>query len=416
MKTWLLVQEFLFDLKNQKTRAFLTTFAVAWGTFSVVMLLAFGEGLALQMQKGLLANGDNIIRIYGGNSSIDYKGLPKGRSIRLHPEDAKLLLDTNPDIDMASPAYGRRLAAEYNGKSTTSGYTVGVNPGFEDMRRMYPLAGGRFLNEIDVEHKRRVAFLGAKIAEQLFGDEDPVGKDFKLENFTFRIVGTMAEKFQNNMSNGPDDRRIVIPHTTFNSIWPRRSVWYIALRPRISNLHMSVRQRAMEILGAKYRFDPKDDRALYFNDSVENAATTRKIFDGIQIFLGAVGGMTLFIAGVGIANIMYVVVKERTREIGIKRAIGARRRHIVSQFMLESILLTGVGGFFGLGFALTIISLFKLIPTEGNGALEMIGTPTFSPGIAFFTLATLVSIGLFAGIYPARRASRIEPVEALRYE
>ena len=416
MKIWMLIEEFLFDLKNQKTRAFLTTFAVAWGTFSVVMLLSFGEGLSTQMRRGMLANGDSIIRIYGGNSSIEYKGLPKGRSIRLHQEDAKLLLKTIPDIDLASPAYGRRLAAEFNGVTTTSGYTVGVNPAFEDMRRMYPIAGGRFLNSFDIDGKRRVAFLGAKIAKQLFGKEDPIGKEFKLENFTFKVVGTMAEKFQNSMSNGPDDRRIVIPYTTFMSIWPRRSVWYIAIRPRISDLNMAVRQRAMEVLGKKYRFEPADDRALYFNDSIENEETGRKIFQGIQIFLGAVGGLTLFIAGVGIANIMYVVVKERTREIGIKRAIGARRRHIVAQFVMESVLLTGLGGFFGLVLALVIIALFGLIPTEGNQALQMIGSPTFSPPIAAFTIGTLVSIGLFAGLYPARRASRIDPVDALRYE
>ncbi|KAA3618690.1 MAG: ABC transporter permease [Calditrichaeota bacterium] len=416
MKTWLLIQEFLFDLKNQKTRAFLTTFAVAWGTFSVVMLLAFGEGLSTQMRKGMLANGDSIVRIYGGNSSVEFKGLPKGRSIRLRAEDAQLLMETNPDIDLASPAFGRRLAAEYNGKTTTSGYTVGVNPAFEEMRRMHPIAGGRFLNDFDLNGKRRVAFMGAKIAKQLFGDEDPIGKEFKLESFTFKVVGTMAEKFQNSMSNGPDDRRIVIPYTTFTSIWPHRRVWFIAVRPRISDLNMSVRQRALEVLGKKYRFAASDDRALYFNDSIENAKTTRRIFDGMQIFLGAVGGMTLFIAGVGIANIMYVVVRERTREIGIKRAIGARRRHIVAQFILESVLLTGLGGVLGLAFALSIIALFSLIPTAGNQALEMIGTPNFSPGIAAFTIGTLVCIGLFAGLYPARKASRIEPVDALRYE
>ncbi len=416
MKIWMLIEEFFYDLKNQKTRAFLTIFAVSWGTFSVVMLLSFGEGLSLQMRRGLLANGDSIIRIYGGNSSIEYKGLPRGRSIRLQEEDAKLLMQTNPDIEMASPAFGRRLVAEYDGKTTTSGYTVGVNPALEDMRRMYPIAGGRFLNDFDIRGKRRVAFLGAKIARQLFGAEEPVGKEFKLEDFTFKVIGMMAEKFQNSMSNGPDDRRIVIPYTTFISIWPRRSVWFIAVRPRISDLNMAVRQRALEVLGKKYRFDPGDDRALYFNDSIENEALSRRIFQGIQIFLGAVGGLTLFIAGVGIANIMYVVVKERTHEIGIKRAIGARRRHIILQFIMESVLLTGLGGALGLAFALGVIALFGLIPTDGNQALQMIGSPSFSPPIAAFTIGTLIAIGLFAGLYPARRASRIEPVDALRYE
>ena len=415
-KIILLISEFFHDLRNQKTRAFLTIFAVAWGTFSVVVLLAFGEGLSIQMRRGLLANGDSIIKIYGGNTSEEYHGLPKGRSIRLVSRDAKLLLKTIPDIDMASPAYGGRYAAEYNNKITTSGYTVGVNPYFEDMRRMYPVEGGRFLNDIDMQKKRRVAVLGSEIAKYLFGDEDPVGKEFMLDSNTFTVIGKMAPKFQNSMSNGPDDERIVIPYTTFESVWSRRNVWHIAIRPRISNLHMEVRQRVMEVMGAKYQFDPTDDRALHFSDSVEYEKGGAKVFQGIQIFLGAVGGMTLFIAGVGIANIMYVVVKERTQEIGVRRAIGARRRHIIAQFILESVMLTSLGGVIGIGLAMGVVSIMLMIPVEGNFALQMIGRPTFSMNTAIFTIGVLITIALLAGVYPARRASRIEPVDALRYE
>ena len=281
---------------------------------------------------------------------------------------------------------------------------------------MYPVAGGRFINIEDVEQKRRVVFLGYKLANDLFKGESPIGKMIDINGFPFKVVGVMPKKFQNSMSNGPDDQRIVIPYTTFTSIWPRRSVWYIAVKPKNPSDNILVRNRIREVLGRKYRFDPEDDRAIGVWDSIEDEEMMRKIFKGIQIFLGVVGGMTLLIAGVGVANIMYVVVKERTREIGIKRAIGAKRRHIVSQFILESILVTGIGGVLGTLGAAAIITVVNMLPLDQNPSTEFVGSPNFSSDIAIFTVLVLTSIGLFAGLFPARRASRVDPVEALRYE
>lgn len=415
-RIWLLIQEFWHDMKTQKTRAFLTTFSVAWGTLSVILLLAFGEGLEHQMVNGQLNNGDRIIRVYGGTTSIVHQGLPKGRDINLRAEDADLLKRSIPEIDLVSPAYGQRVPVEFQGNSTTAGYIVGANPAFETLRRMYPVAGGRFLNVTDVEQKRRVVFLGNEIAKRLFGEQEPIGQRIDIGGYPFKVVGVMPHKFQNSMSNGPDNLRVVIPFTTFESIWPRRGVWYLAVKPRNVKQNMEVRARITEVLGSKYRFAGTDDRAVSYWDQIENEEEMRKVFKGIQIFMAVVGGMTLFIAGVGIANIMYVVVKERTREIGVKRAIGAKRRHIVAAFVMESFLVTGLGGLLGTIGALTIIGIVSLLPLSESQATEMLGTPTFSPGIALFTILVLVSIGLFAGIYPARRAARIEPVEALRYE
>ena len=334
----------------------------------------------------------------------------------LTPEDADLVLASIPEVDMVSPSYGNRMPVEYNGKSTTSGYTEGVNPSFEIMRRMFPVAGGRFLNIQDVEQKRRVVFLGHEITSTLFNGEDPIGKQISIGGFPFTVVGVMPKKFQNSMSNGPDDQRVIIPYSTFNSIWPQRDVWYLAVKPKNPADNLLVQQRLRDVLGRKYRFHADDDRAIRVWDSIEDEATMRKIFRGIQIFMAVVGGMTLVIAGVGVANIMYVVVRERTREIGIKRAVGARRRHVVSQFILESILVTGIGGIVGAAGALAIISVVNLLPLEQNRSTEFIGTPTFSAEIAIFTVIVLVTIGLLAGLFPARRAAQIDPVEALRYE
>ncbi|RMD96298.1 MAG: ABC transporter permease, partial [Calditrichaeota bacterium] len=266
----LILQEFYHDLRTQKTRAFLTTFAVAWGTFSVTMLLAFGEGLEKQMTEGELNAGDKIIRIYGGSTSMVYRGLPKGRSIRLKPEDADLLKRSIPEIDQIGPCFGMKPQVEYQDRTTTDCYTVGVDPSFEELRRMYPIAGGRFINVPDVQEQRRVVFLGYEIARRLFQGEDPIGKEMKIGGFPFKVVGVMQDKFQTSMSNGPDTRRVVIPYSTFHTIWPRRHVWYIAVRPKNLFEHKYVEQRIYEVLGQKYRFDPKDKRALSIWNSIED--------------------------------------------------------------------------------------------------------------------------------------------------
>ena len=333
-----LVQEFFGDLRRQKMRAFLTTLSVAVGTFSVTMLLSFGQGLEERMMRGELGSGDMILHLYGGTTSRIFQGLPKGRAIRLHQEDAALLQRSIPEIALAGPCYGSRFPVERGRISTTDCYTVGVSPEFEIMRRFFPLSG-RFIDRKDVQERRRVAFLGYEIARRLFGAEDPVGKQIKIGGIPFLVIGVMQNKFQTSMSNGPDVRRVVIPYTTFHVIWPWRRLWYLSVRPRVPELHKYVSRRIYSVLGQKYRFAPEDSRALNIWDYIENWQMLRKVFLAVKIFLGAVGVTTLLIAGVGIANIMYVVVRERTFEIGVKRAIGARRKDILRQFLLESLLL-----------------------------------------------------------------------------
>lgn len=366
MHILMLVREFLQDIKKQKLRAFLTTFAITWGTMVVILLMAFGAGLSFRMREGLLNAADRVITVYANQTSIKYQGLPIGRRIRLTEADAELLRQSIPMVGQVCPQLGRHGIRLRSGSRTALTYTEGVYPNFEFMRRMYPAAGGRFLDALDQEQKRRALFLGSAIAKELFGDENPVGKTCELDGLPFTVVGILPKKLQTSMNNGPDDRRAVIPFSTFQSIYGHRYLNSIIIQPVNPLEGKRIKDEIFRVLGRKYRFDPKDDKALFVWDTAEFVAQQEKVFLGLNIFLGVVGAMTLLIAGVGVANIMYVVVKERTREIGIKRAVGAKRWHIMLQIIFESLLMSTIGGIAGILLAVGIIKMVWMIP-PGRG-------------------------------------------------
>jgi putative ABC transport system permease protein len=291
----------------------------------------------------------------------------------------------------------------------------GVVPDFSAMRRVFPAAGGRFINREDVDRRRRVLFLGNKLAERLFGTDDPVGKTVILDGLPFTVVGVMEPKFQDSSNNGPDEDRAIIPASTFKTVYGPRYVDHLLIRPRSVEEAGYVKQQLYRVLGRKYRFDPADEHALGIWDFIEDQKQSDAIGLGIQIFLGLVGAFTLIVAGVGVANIMYVVVRERTREIGIKRAVGARRPHIVAQFVFEAVLIALLGGGIGIGVAALIVLGVNAVPTTDQ-AMRYIANPILSWPIALGCVSILVAIGLTAGILPARKAAAIDPIESLRYE
>lgn len=414
----ILLQEFWNDLRAQKTRAFLTMFAITWGTISVVLLLAFGEGLGRTMREGFLGAGQRIFMIYGGETSIPYEGLPKGRSIRLAEEDLTLLRRSIPEIDLAGLSYGQWGAQLQVGRTKTNTYMEGVNPAFEEMRTLYPAMGGRFLNVNDVEQRRRVVFIGNELAAQLFGSSDPdasVGNQLMIDGLPFTVIGVMQEKLQTSMNNGPDAQRAIIPYTTFRAIYGNRYVNHLIVRPREIAQAVAVKEKVYEVLGRRHKFDASDERALGIWDFIEQEKQMSAVFLGIQIFLGVVGGLTLLLAGVGVANIMYVIVRERTQEFGVKLALGARKYHIKIQVIFEALMIALTGGAIGLAFSMAVVYLVDSIPNK-EGAAEFLANPVLSIPIALITVGVLTFIGLMAGYFPARKAARLDPVESLRFE
>jgi len=416
MKSWYLFRLFTRELKNQRKRISLTVSGIAWGTLSIILLLAFGEGLRLQLTKANKGLGINIVMLYGGQTSKVYQGLPRGRNIRFTDEDVALIRNKIPQLSGISGEYDMYGETLTYGNVTLTERVTGTLPPFEYMRTHYPQPGGRFINNIDIQQRRRVIFLGNNLKNRLMPNEpNPVGKMITLNGTPFTVIGVMQEKMQMSMYGGPDADKATIPSTTMKALYGHRYVNRIIYQVNRTEVAPVVEEQVFQILGRKYRFDPGDKKAIYVWNTIEQNKMMGNMLVGIQLFLGLIGALTLLIASVGVANIMYVSVKERTREIGVKRALGAKRKHIKQQFILEAMLIAVIGGVIGGLVSLALVEVLQGIPV-GDGPLQLLGKPTFSWPIAISTASILGVVGLAAGYFPARRAARVDPVESLRYE
>ncbi len=399
----------------QRKRAVLTVAAIAWGTVAIVMLLAFGEGLKDQMMKGRRGTGDNIAVWWPASTSKVWQGLPTGRRISPLLDDLEYLRGRLPDVAVVGEIRDSQTTFTW-GRTTVNSQLIGASYQYGAVRNHWPQEGGRFLNPTDEADKRRVIFLGNKLAERIFADRDPVGEPLLVNGSTYVVVGVLQPKLQMGMYGGPDDDHAIVPITTFAAQWGRQRLSNIVLEVATPDRMPEALERFADALSDKFRFDPTDQEVVDVWDIAEMAQTMDKVFIGFQIFLGIVGGLTLLIGGIGVANIMYAVVKEKTREIGVQMAVGARRSWITGPFVLQGLVYTLLGGLFGIVIAIFFIILLGFVPVEGNKALEFLGKPTLSWQIAIATSAVLGVIGTLAGYFPARRAASIDPAETLRYE
>jgi putative ABC transport system permease protein len=410
----LVLRLFRADLAHQRKRILLTVVAVGWGTLSIVVLLSFGEGLKRSFSKGSRGMGEGIAVVWPGATTRAFMGLPSGRPVPLREDDAELLRRSVPEIHGLSVEYERHVPFTVGTKSLNA-RLCGVEPVFGEMRHLFPQAGGRFLDERDLIEKRRVVFLGEELARDLFGSEDVVGRTVQINQSTFTVVGVMQKKIQMGMYGGPDKKHGIIPATTFKSMYTDARISNLIYKAASPELHDVAKAELYRVMGRKHQFDPEDERALGMWDTRKGQAITDNIGFGIQIFLGIIGALTLLVGGMGVANIMYAVVKERTREIGVKMALGAKQRQLMLPFVLEALLITLVGGAAGTAVALALVVGLASLPLQGD-AFEVMGKPTFSPAVAAATAAILGSIGLLAGYFPARRAASVNPAVSLRYE
>jgi putative ABC transport system permease protein len=407
---------FASSTQLQKKRAFLTIAAIAWGTVAILLLLAFGEGLKRQMDKNRRSTGENLAVMWPGETTKAWQGMPPGRPIRPRIDDIDLLRAQVPELkSVHGEVVSWRTALQYERK-TVNGRVLGTQRSYGESRVHYPVAGGRWINAADEEQRRRVVFLGDEMATDIFGKEDPVGKTLLINNSPYSVIGVMQKKTQMGVYGGPDKDHAVIPYTTFRAQFGRDRLNVLVIQVHEPEQMVGALRHVNEVLGKKYGYDPTDDRAFGTWDMVKTSKQMRMMIVGIQMFLGIVGALTLVIGGVGVANIMYAVVKERTREIGVKMALGAKARWIIWPFVLEGLVYTFIGGALGMMIATLLVAAATYLPVENNEVMSFLGRPTLSPQIGIATSIILGMIGLLAGYFPARRAARVDPAATLRYE
>ncbi|MDX2435871.1 MAG: ABC transporter permease, partial [Acidobacteriota bacterium] len=340
-------------------------------------------------------------------TSMIFEGLGKGRRMRMMEEDIEYLEAQVPLIAGISSEYSQGLIARF-GDRQRSVDVSGVSPVYGVMRNMVPAAGGRFINQIDVAQRRRVVFVGNELAEDLFGTQEAVGETVMIHGSPFLVIGVLVPKEQDSSYSGRDHSKMIIPQSTFRALTGQKYVDNFIYKAPTPDLNETLNDQVRTALSGRLRFHPDDDQAVQLWDTTEMFVFMDAFMLGFQIFLGIMGVLTLVVGGIGVSNIMNVVVEERTREIGIKMALGARGRAVLGQFLLETMVLTAIGGAIGLGISFAICSVF---PTNLE---EYVGLPTLSPGLTILTASILGLVGLVAGYFPAREASRLDPVVAMK--
>jgi len=408
MTSFSFLRQLLLDVRHQKVRTLLTLFGITWGTVSVSLLVAFGEGLQKRIVKNQRGLGENIVIAWPSRTSIPYQGLGKGRRIKVGEEDLEALRREIPEATF-SGEYEREKSAFRRERVRITPQISANSPIFAAMRNIIPASGGRYVNDLDIDRRRRVIFLGDKLKQDLFGQGEAVGKTVMIDNIPFLVIGVMEEKAQDSSYSGRDKDKAFMPETTYRGLFTEREYENFVFQARDAALVPSVIRKVYEVLSRRHQFDPSDKEAVGMWDTTEQEKFFRVFFGTFRAFLGIIGSFTLIVGGIGVSNIMYVVVEERTREIGIKLAVGAKPRFIQGQFLTETLTLTAVGGLLGFAITLGILRVFPMLKLD-----EYVGTPEASPVVILTTALLLGVIGAVAGWFPARRASMLDPVVALK--
>lgn len=414
------LQEIFATLKHNKLRTVLTGLSVSWGIFILIVLLGAGNGLKNGVSSNFSFRATNTVQMWSGTSSLPYQGLKSGRSLNFAEKE---IVAVDENMVAASDQTGiieKQSIITYNNES--GNYSLkGVSPYYKDIFNLeFNNDGGRFINSLDLNNNNKVIVLDKKITDILFKNESAIGKNVKVGDIIFKVVGINSKKERWG------DGTAYIPFTTAQIIYnPDRRFRSMAMK--VNNLETEAQNDAFndglkKTMSQSLRFDPEDTQALWLRNSQKEYIETMKIFTGITIFVSIIGLFTLIAGIVGVSNIMLVSVKERTREIGIRKAIGAPPSTILRSIILESIIITTIFGYIGmvLGVGLTEIINYIMLQSAAQNPSEtgmsVFKDPTVQLSYVFISTAILIIAGVIAGYMPARRAVRIKPIEAMREE
>jgi putative ABC transport system permease protein len=408
-----MVAQFVNDMRKQKLRCFLTMSGITWGTMSVILLLSLGESFRDAAMKSMTGMGNNILILGGGRTTLPYAGMPPGRPIRLRENTLELMARNIPEIDGISPEIQKSVTLSI-GKKRQRYDCVGVYPVYCDLRNLLPRKGGRFIDPRDIEEKRRVIFIGTDIRDTFFDSaENPVGKTIMVNEVPFQVIGVMEDKIQNSSYMTQDKNLSFIPFSTCREMTGATTIDRLVFRGASVTVTPDMKRKTIELLGRNLGFDPEDKDAIWIWDTSEMSRFFFVFFLGFQTFLLMGGLFTLIVGGIGVANIMYVTIRERRREIGIRSALGATPRLILAQFMLESFLIMAIGGALGVAVSWVIVTI--LGSPALSGLQTFLGKPAIDLHVALISASLLALIGFAAGWSPAKAASEMDPVRALEF-
>jgi len=411
-------QEILSALKKNKLRAVLTAFGVFWGVFMLIIMLGSGNGLQNGVTKDFKKIATNSVFIWARRTTVSYKGFPQGRRFRFNNDDIKALKDNIPEIEYIAPRNklgGHRGISNVNRGQKNGAFSIyGDFPEISFIKLM-DITDGRFMNPLDLKEKRKVAVIGARVFKILFGPkEDPIEQYIKIQGVHFKVIGVFNSKAVGDEEE-EENQAIYIPFTTFQQAfnYGNRVSWFSLTS--VNHIPVSkVEKKAIALLAARHHVAPNDTHAFGHWNTEKEFQKFESLFRGIRILVWFVGTMTLIAGIIGVSNIMLVIVKERTREIGIRRAVGATPWKIISNIILESILLTAFAGYFGLVVGVGMLEgVSKGLKIFGKSS-DMFQNPGVDFQIAIISLIVLIVSGILAGMIPAHRAVSIKPVDAIR--
>ncbi len=417
-----LIGQAFLEIRSSKSRSFLTMFGIFWGIAAVIMLIGFGTGFQGFFEREFGKMGEKTIFVSGGRIQTERGTYRQARRVRLSEKDVEALKTFPVEVEDALPEYDCRFPVVKYGSESRAVHTLGVVPETLKMRN-FKIARGRSINQGDIDEKGRVCFLGANIPERLFGNRtrDVTGEYVNVNGIRYLVIGTAQPKgLQLSINTSYDDDKILIPFTTaLKDFSGEKYVSRILVSPVQKERYQKTELEIRNTLSRLHRFDPEDEDALNVFSMLEGTEFLTYIVLGLQVFLGGVGVITLMIGAVGVMNIMFFVVTQRTREIGIRRAVGALKRHIFQQLFTEALALTFLGGLigFGIGWGLNagLSALVEILRSQ-NAQLMMLFSPENSLIASLVTVFLMVAAGFLAGLTPALRAMRLDIVDSLRYE